>query len=139
MRRRGKAYAGAKGRFLEGYIRPKAEALGYLEARAEAGSSLRNDRKKGKGEGKGKGSSRFPEGMTERRQGQELIQGSLRYALGASVEMTRSVVGEADSFAALRNDSQKSKGMFVAEGSGKWGDAGLVAGPSAPRCALRSG
>jgi hypothetical protein len=43
------------------------------------------------------------------RQRQGPMQGSFRYALRASVEMTEVVVEKADSSAALRNDSQKGK------------------------------
>jgi hypothetical protein len=41
--------------------------------------------------------------------GARAIQGSLRYALRASVEMTELAARKADSSAALRNDSQKGK------------------------------
>ena len=55
-----KAYLGAKARFSLWAMRPKAEALGYLEAKATGGSPFdfaqgQNDSQKGKGNGEDNG------------------------------------------------------------------------------------
>jgi len=54
------AYLGAEARFRGAFMRPEAEASGYLEAAAKArteADSQRNDRKKSKGENQYRGPS----------------------------------------------------------------------------------
>jgi len=73
----------------EGVPGAEARFVGGLDVRAKARTYLRSN-----GKSKGNGRSRFPAGMTERRQGQRQvpIQGSLRcaerWSRSASVEMT---------------------------------------------------